>query len=178
MVHKSRILFLPILLSVLLGCDQITKQMARARLKDRDTISFFYNTLRLDYVENTGTLFGLGSNLTGIPAFIIHSLIPWIILLLLGIYTIKQRNRMSQPAFISMGFILGGGFGNIMDRILSGSHVTDFIDIGIKNFRTGFFNLADFFLITGIIILIVMLRKDRKKHFFYSFNVAKGQDPI
>tara|TARA_B100001093_G_scaffold126234_1_gene118821 strand:- start:65 stop:550 length:486 start_codon:yes stop_codon:yes gene_type:complete len=50
--------------------------------------------------------------------------------------------------------ILGGGLGNIFDRIYYGS-VIDFIDFHYKNFHWFIFNVADMFITVGILILIV-----------------------
>lgn len=48
----------------------------------------------------------------------------------------------------------GGGIGNLVDRILLSGLVTDFINIGIGNLRTGIFNVADMAIMTGVIGLI------------------------
>ena len=55
---------------------------------------------------------------------------------------------------IGMCFLIGGGIGNIIDRLLYGS-VTDFLHIDFGLFRTGIFNLADVSIMVGIGILII-----------------------
>ena len=55
---------------------------------------------------------------------------------------------------IGMCFLIGGGIGNIIDRLLYGS-VTDFLHIDFGLFRTGIFNLADVSIMIGIGILII-----------------------
>jgi signal peptidase II len=50
--------------------------------------------------------------------------------------------------------ILGGGFGNLFDRLYYGS-VIDFIDLNYNNFHWFIFNVADMFITIGILILII-----------------------
>ena len=50
--------------------------------------------------------------------------------------------------------ILGGGFGNVFDRLYYGS-VVDFIDLNYNNFHWFIFNVADMFITIGILILII-----------------------
>jgi signal peptidase II len=54
---------------------------------------------------------------------------------------------------ICYSMILGGGFGNLFDRLYYGS-VIDFIDLNYKSFHWFIFNVADMFITTGVIILI------------------------
>ena len=43
-----------------IGCDRVTKDLAKKHLMDKPTISYFHDTLRFLYVENTGAAMGLG----------------------------------------------------------------------------------------------------------------------
>ena len=55
---------------------------------------------------------------------------------------------------VGMCFAIGGGIGNLFDRIHYGS-VTDFLHIKWGMFQTGIFNLADVSIITGMIIILI-----------------------
>ena len=59
---------------------------------------------------------------------------------------------------ISLGLLLGGAVGNLLDRVLMGQ-VTDFIDVGVWPI----FNLADSAIVTGITILIALFIFDKEK---------------
>jgi len=50
--------------------------------------------------------------------------------------------------------IIGGGFGNIYDRIVHGS-VTDFMHINFVIFQTGVFNVADMSIMAGMFIILI-----------------------
>ena len=63
---------------------------------------------------------------------------------------------MSKITFLGICFIIGGGIGNIFDRIWHGS-VTDFIYIEYQPFHTGVFNVADLSITTGALLIIIGL---------------------
>ena len=64
---------------------------------------------------------------------------------------------------IGLSFIIGGGIGNIYDRIVHGS-VTDFLHIDLGLFRTGIFNMADVSIMVGMgIVLFSMWRANKEE---------------
>jgi signal peptidase II len=75
----------------------------------------------------------------------------------------KQLKSFEMTAFI---LIFSGGIGNLIDRLLFDRHVTDFINLGIADFRTGIFNIADVYVTTGVLMLLFnYLKKSfRKSH--------------
>lgn len=102
--------------------------------------------------NNTGIAFGLNvGNMWGIVALNI-------ILIALVIYAAKKelqiKNTLTQ---VFLGLILGGGIGNLIDRIFSG-YVTDFISIWVYPS----FNIADICISVGIIGIIIFFNKIRK----------------
>jgi signal peptidase II len=58
-------------------------------------------------------------------------------------------------------FVIGGGIGNVFDRIVYGS-VTDFLHINFGFFQTGIFNLADLSIMTGVFIILLQSLFKRK----------------
>ncbi len=69
---------------------------------------------------------------------------------------LKVKRKIHQFAY---GLILGGAVGNVSERIIRGK-VTDFIDMGIKNLRWPTYNLADLFIIVGILLLLITPKKE------------------
>lgn len=63
---------------------------------------------------------------------------------------LKNRDRFSAVAY---GMVLGGAVGNLIDRVWLGQ-VIDFIDMGVRGWRWYTYNLADTFVICGIILLL------------------------
>jgi signal peptidase II len=62
-------------------------------------------------------------------------------------------------------FIIGGGIGNLFDRIFRGS-VTDFLYIKFGIFHTGIFNLADVSIMSGMFIVLIQFFLKRKYYRF------------
>ena len=55
---------------------------------------------------------------------------------------------------VALGFAIGGGIGNIYDRVVHGS-VTDFLHIDLVIFQTGIFNMADVSLMVGMGLFLI-----------------------
>ena len=51
---------------------------------------------------------------------------------------------------VGLALVLGGGIGNLIDRVLRDGLVTDFVQIGIGSLRTGIFNLGDLAIVLGV----------------------------
>jgi signal peptidase II len=64
-----------------------------------------------------------------------------------------QDHAVAQVASVSL--IVGGGFGNLVDRVFRSGAVTDFIYMRYGPLRTGVFNLADVFITTGVFALLL-----------------------
>jgi signal peptidase II len=158
MKHGYKILFFCILCFVFIGCDRFTKDLAKEKLMNRDTQSYFYDFLRLEYIENTGAALGFGENLAKNTSFWLLSILPLACLIALFIYTIFKSKEISIPKMLCLALIFAGGVGNIIDRILFDRHVTDFLNIGILNVRTAIFNLADLYITIGVIVFILVFR--------------------
>ena len=73
---------------------------------------------------------------------------------------------------IGICFLIGGGIGNIYDRIVYGS-VTDFLHMDFVLFKTGIFNMADVSIMTGIGLLLLqtLLAKKEEK------QLSDSQEP-
>ena len=63
----------------------------------------------------------------------------------------KNGNKLYNVCY---AMILGGAFGNLFDRVFFG-YVIDFLDFNIFGYDYPIFNLADTFIVCGIIIILV-----------------------
>ena len=70
---------------------------------------------------------------------------------------------MGSMKIFSIAMVIAGGIGNIIDRILFDRHVTDFMNIGIGNIRTGIFNVADMCVTAGVIGLLLFFNEKKNK---------------
>jgi len=146
---------------IFIGCDRITKSLAKEHLMFHEPISYFHNTVRLEYVENTGAALSLGDQLSKPVSFWLLSVIPLVCLLVLAGYVLAKIHTYNSLKLFSFALIIAGGLGNIIDRLLFDRHVTDFLNVGISNFRTGIFNVADMCVTAGVIGLLLSLREKK-----------------
>jgi signal peptidase II len=144
-----------------LSCDQISKQIVRRELSTFETVSFLGSHLTLTKVENTGAFLSLGSQLPDFVKFILLSGIP-LLALAFGIVYLFTRKHLTIWSRLALCFAIGGGLGNIHDRIIRGS-VTDFLHIDFVIFQTGIFNLADVSILVGLLIYMGQSLYNQKK---------------
>jgi signal peptidase II len=145
------VLIITVLLSNI-GCDQISKQLVRERVDHHELIGFVNNYVTLTRVENAGAFLSLGTSWPPLVKLMVLSFLPLMFIAFVCMYVLTTRN-LSPISLIGICSILGGGLGNIYDRLIYGS-VTDFLHIDFIVFETGVFNLADVSIMTGITIVI------------------------
>jgi signal peptidase II len=104
-------------------------------------------------VENTGAFLGVGDSLTGSARTILLNLLP-LIAVLYGLYFILTRRDLDRITLSGLILIVGGGIGNLYDRIVHGL-VTDFLFINFGLFQTGIFNIADMSIMAGVFMILV-----------------------
>lgn len=144
---------------ILVSWDKTTKEMAKEHLKDKGTISYIHDTFRLQYVENTGAAMSLGDGLSKGAGFWFLCAIPLLVIVALFIYAIRNSGGLSMAKLSGFALIIAGGIGNILDRFLFDRHVTDFMNIGMGDLRTGIFNFADVWVSIGVVVLILGYRR-------------------
>lgn len=169
---KSKLLPLILTLLVIL-VDQITKALV-VKFIQPYTIGaqFFGDFLRIIHVYNTGVAFSFGAGWSDIARKVLFSAIPVIILILVLVIYFRNNDFTGLQRWAIAG-IVGGGFGNIIDRIFRSKGVVDFIDVKFYGLfgleRWPVFNIADsavvvcgILLIISFIIAIFAESKDKK----------------
>ena len=147
-----------VFLFVCVGCDQGTKYVAKHFLEGRQTLSYLGDFFRLSYTENRGAFLSLGA---GLPENIRQAVFVVLVsIFLLGFLFFVIRNQgLNSWVVLSSALIIGGGLGNLIDRIINQGVVIDFMNIGIGSIRTGIFNVADLAIMAGIFIFAVFYAK-------------------
>lgn len=161
MKPRHRVCLIVLTLAACVGCDQQTKSLAGEYLRGKDTVSYLADTVRLDYTENPGAFLSLGASLpaewrtaaftvgvgAGLAAILFYALMA-------------AKSGFAQVLGLSL--ICGGGLGNLVDRVINGGTVRDFLNVGLGPARTGVFNFADVALMTGCVLLLMQeLRRSR-----------------
>jgi signal peptidase II len=147
-----RTLIILTILSSNIGCDQISKNIVRQQVDYNEQVSLINNFLTLTKIENTGAFLSLGQSLPQPIKSLLLTILPLLVLGLAFIYLLTKKN-LSNLTIIAICFIVGGGIGNIYDRLIYGS-VTDFLHIDFIIFQTGIFNMADVSIMTGTFIVL------------------------
>ena len=133
---------------VFLGIDLISKVIVSNLLEVYDSVKVINNFFYISYVKNTGAAWSMFSNSTW---FVILLSLIIIVCLFIYIYKNKPGSLMEK---ISYSMILGGALGNFLDRIIYG-YVIDFLDFMVFGYDYPIFNLADTFIVIGVIMLLI-----------------------
>jgi signal peptidase II len=137
--------------------DQVTKLIVRKAMDIGESYTVLGQFLRITYVENPGIAFGI--RVGDGSLFTILSLLASVGVI---VYLITHWDE-GIGVKGSLALILGGAFGNLIDRIVY-RQVVDFIDVGIKNIRWPVFNLADTAVVIGMVILFWSVFMSGKKN--------------
>jgi len=156
-----RTILILLLLALNIGCDQVTKAIVRDKMDSNSYYPFLYNHFTLVRVENTGAFLSLGDSLPGILKIILLNILP-LIAIIWGIVFILTKINLNRVTLFSLILIIGGGAGNLYDRMVHGS-VTDFMWMNLILFKTGVFNVADLSITTGVIIILIQALLERKQ---------------
>ena len=176
---KERILPLS-LTAFVIALDQITKAIIANNwpVDRRYIIADIFNNdfLRIIHVRNPAIAFSLGNNLPDFIKPVAFIILPILVLGFLIWYFFRSNEFTLFQRWIAAG-IIGGGLGNIIDRIFRQEGVVDFIDVkfyGIFGWeRWPTFNFADASVVVCCILLFITLLLDIKKT---NKRAADGQE--
>jgi signal peptidase II len=138
-----------------LACDQLSKYIARETLSYNEQIKLLGDRLTLVKVENTGAFLSLGDSAPEWIRFLFLTLLP-LLVLSAGMFYLFSHRHLPKTYAVGLCFVIGGGAGNIYDRLLHGS-VTDFLHLELGLFQTGVFNLADVSIMLGMVMLLYQI---------------------
>lgn len=172
MNEKTKAKLLPISLTLLIVLlDQFTKYLIVKNIP-LYTIGkeFFGDFLRIVHVSNTGVAFSVGASWSENLRHILFCVLPVIVIVIVFIVYFRNNEWTILQNWVIMG-ILGGGIGNLIDRIFRAEGVVDFIDVkfyglfGLERWPT--FNIADSAIIVCgailIISFIISICKEKKQ---------------
>jgi signal peptidase II len=142
--------------SIVIMIDLILKFIVSSKLVENDSLKVIPNFFSIYYLKNTGAAFSILQDST---VFLV--ILSAIILLILNNYIEKEKS-LSKMSEISLGMVIGGIFGNMIDRIINHS-VTDFISFRIFNYNFPVFNIADIGITVGVFLLLISVLKDYRK---------------
>lgn len=141
--------------------DQLTKWWISVSIPINTVgMELWGDFLKIIHVRNLGIAFSIGESLPSPFRQIFFILLPLLVIVFLSLYLVRTK-ELSQLSRWSMAGIMGGGIGNIIDRIFRSTGVVDFLDFkfyglfGLNRFPT--FNIADASVVVCSIILLISL---------------------
>jgi signal peptidase II len=141
--------------------DLGTKHLALATLQGREPVELLGGTVYLTLTRNSGAAFSLAADHTWIFPIVTVLVAAWIIWMGLRL--------RSLPWAVSLGLVLGGALGNLVDRIFRApgvfvGHVVDMVSLLDPYGRVWpIFNLADSALVTGVSLAILLELTGRQR---------------
>lgn len=137
--------------------DQVSKWLVVNNLGKGGSVTVIPGLLDFTYSENDGMAFGLGSDAFRWVFIIVTVVVSGIL-----IYLMFRLEFKSKLYFFSVACIVGGGIGNLIDRLLNG-YVVDFLSL---SFFSPICNFADYCITAGTVLLIIYIL------FYFDKNTA------
>ncbi len=154
MAPKAKAMLAALLVTIPL--DQGTKWLVATQLTFADRVQVIENFFYITHVRNPGAAFGLfndGPAEIRLPFFIGVSLVA--VLIIASFY--RRLAPGDRHASLTLGLILGGAIGNLVDRLVHGE-VVDFLHFRLwSGYAWPDFNLADTFIVVGVGLLMLEL---------------------
>lgn len=152
-----------LLLAACIAGDQLLKYWVVRHLEIGQSAAFLPGLVRLTRLHNTGAAWGSFSGstalLTAVTAVLLVA-VAWLVL--------KKVIRHPLGLCAAM-LVLGGGIGNMIDRIFRG-YVVDMFDLEFMDYPI--FNLADIFVVVGVILGAVYYL-----WFYDKYDKRSGKEP-
>ncbi|MGZ8438394.1 MAG: signal peptidase II [Candidatus Limnocylindrales bacterium] len=128
--------------------DQLTKAWLQSNFAPGQVVEVVGDWIRLVFGQNSGALFGLFRDQALLFALASLGVVGLIV-------AYHGRAAGSLYLSVSLGLLLGGAIGNLIDRLRLG-YVVDFVDIGIGKLRFYTFNVGDAAISTSIVLLLAV----------------------
>jgi signal peptidase II len=133
--------------AIVVICDQASKRIIWEIYKYEGGTDVLDGFLRITLSKNKGAVMGILSGSLGL-------LLSITIISIIALIFFAYRMRFAPVSKrIYLGLILGGAFGNLIDRLAAGE-VIDFIDMGVGAYRWPTYNVADIAVTVGAVLLM------------------------
>ena len=141
--------------------DQVTKAIVLRSMRLGQSIPIVPGYLDLTFVLNPGAAFSFLATLPESirnPFFIAISVAAAILIILYR----ARHLRGNRLASVSLGLVLGGAVGNLIDRLRFGV-VVDFVDAHVHQYHWPVFNVADSAISVGVTLLLLEMLLDWRR---------------
>ncbi len=135
--------------------DQLTKWQIQQSMILNQSIPVWEGVFSLTYIHNTGAAFSMLTGKTALLALLQAAIIGFLLA-----YAIRKRRGMPLLLQTALALIIGGGAGNLIDRLCRG-YVVDFLDFHVWPV----FNVADISVVAGcgLLVAYVLFMEGRER---------------
>ena len=160
-MKERTIPLLPLVLTAaIIAVDQATKAIiVRTIPLNTRGLSALNDFLRIIHVRNLGVAFSLGNGLPESVRRIVFIIVPGLVMIGVLIYYVRAKELTMGMRWALAG-ILGGGLGNLVDRIFRPLGVVDFVHVRVYGFlgmeRWPVFNVSDSSIVVSGILLVIL----------------------
>jgi len=146
--HRRTVLLLCTAVAVLVA-DVVSKVAIVATMHEGETVRLIGRLLRIDYTRNAGAAFSIGTGATVLFTAVAVAV---------AVVIVRQARRLvSRSWAVTLGLLLGGALGNLVDRLLRSpaplrGHVVDWIELP----HWPVFNIADSAIVVGACIAVLL----------------------
>lgn len=156
----ARVLLILTVIGCCVGIDQVVKGIARHKLAGAAPIPVLGGLVILEYAENPGAFMSLGARWS-----LEARALTWVglvgLMMVIGLVYLVRSEELALPQTVAVACVIGGGIGNLLDRLFNNGLVIDYMSLGIGRLRTGILNLADLFVTLGVVALIWSVTRSR-----------------
>ena len=139
-----------VLAAVVIGLDQYTKALVSAELQYRVPVEIT-SWFDLMLAHNTGAAFSFLASAGGWQRWFLAG-VALVVSIVVGVWLTRLKHS-EQMLGIALGLVLGGGLGNLIDRVSLG-YVVDFISWHYNDWYWPAFNIADSAICVGAVLLV------------------------
>ncbi len=138
---------------LVVGLDQLTKYLATVYMEQGQTVDILPGFINFHLIEpNRGAAFG---SFQGKTWFLIA---VTCIIMAICVFMLIKKTFGSKLMFWALCLVLGGGVGNLIDRIFRGGGVIDFLEFDFIKFPV--FNVADIAVCIGAGLIVLYFITD------------------
>jgi len=147
-----------IIIVLIIAADQITKFIVTSNFELGDSTTIIDNFFHIVHWRNTGAAWGIMQNgkFVLVPA-------TFLMVLLMSYFMYKYNDKLLR---VSLSMVIGGAWGNLIDRIFRSGGVVDFLDFQFGSYHFPAFNVADSFVVVGTIMMayyLLFIHKDKEE---------------
>ena len=145
--NSPRLILYIFIIIFILALDQIVKYVVSTHIGLNQSVPVLGNIFQLTHIHNNGAAFSI---LQDMQIFLIAT--TAILCIVLCVFLFLRRKVTRWPLMLGISLIIGGGLGNLIDRVRFG-YVVDYLHFG--NFPI--FNVADMSVVGGSLILLIYI---------------------